>query len=361
MDFSIIFGGYPGINIREIIKRYSDKFYELYETKTIVGYKTYSTYKKDKLYNLQIWEVEFDKKNENRIKMLSKISNGCVILSPYENKSEIRDDLLKWKDMIKKESELVKREISFIFFEKKSESESFNIYGSSKQKSDVEYFARKNGFIKGSIFDFWNGISLEDLIKDMIDNNKLKKNNIFDNDEHDENDENEEDVFSLDSEGNNYGIGGNKGDFTLEIEIEKIKKEKNKYYLYQNNYYDLREKYKVLKSLNLDEFIKVFELAKRYNKINYKLIKKHMIYQVKFSIYNLFGKKENIILNFVNKEIIEDDLIKSLIQMKKERKNLDKKIKRKEEYLEKIKIELDEVKKLKNKNNEKNEKKEDQK
>lgn len=173
MDFSIIFGGYPGINIREIIKRYSDKFYELYETKTIVGYKTYSTYKKDKLYNLQIWEVEFDKKNENRIKMLSKISNGCVILSPYENKSEIRDDLLKWKDMIKKESELVKREISFIFFEKKSESESFNIYGSSKQKYDVEYFARKNGFIKGNIFDFWNGISLEDLIKDMIDNNKI--------------------------------------------------------------------------------------------------------------------------------------------------------------------------------------------
>lgn len=359
MDFSIIFGGYPGINIREIIKRYSDKFYELYETKTIVGYKTYSTYKKDKLYNLQIWEVEFDKKNENRIKMLSKISNGCVFLSPYENKSEIRDDLLKWKDMIKKESELVKREISFIFFEKKSESESFNIYGSSKQKSDVEYFARKNGFIKGNIFDFWNGISLEDLIKDMIDNNKLKKKNIYDNDENDENEEDEEDVLSLDSEGNNYGIGENKGEFTLKIEIEKIKKEKNKYYLYQNNYYDLREKYKVLKSIDLDEFIKIFEHAKRNNKINYKLIKKHMIYQVSFSIYNLFGEKEDVILNFFNQEIMENDLIISLIKMKKERKNLDKKIKRKEECLEKIKSELNELKKLKNKNNENNEKKEE--
>ena len=109
----------------------------------------------------------------------------------------------------------------------------------------------------------------------------------------------------------------------------------------------------------MDEFIKIFEHAKRNNKINYKLIKKHMIYQVSFSIYNLFGEKEDVILNFFNQEIMEDDLIISLIKMKKERKNLDKKIKRKEECLEKIKSELNELKKLKNKNNENNEKKEE--
>ena len=317
MDFSIIFGSLPGINKKELVEDYTKKFYEIPEYNTIIGYGKYE--KNEQIYGLQVWEVDFDDKNEERIKMISKICSGCIILSDVEDSdsSDNRNKILKWKDMIKNEAESVQRKIPFIFLEREWDRNSY------LQPKEVEDFEKKYGFINSKIFPDYENDVFKNAIKEIIESSEIKDEEGSDN-------EKEKSEFNSDNEGSDDEVSSAHGSLVINLENNKNKSDddadsefRDSKFISTINYYDLREKYKILKSLKMEDFIKLFESLQKENKIIYKSSEKDFYFQVGLPIYNLFGKKEEIILNFYNEIFFRDIkantfLIRAVNKMRKQ-------------------------------------------
>ena len=167
-NLKILVIGPSGVGKTSFVQRWTkDEYQENYKPTVVseFGFKIYNS--KNFYYHVQLWDIGGADRSPSIAKIFSRDSHGVIVISDASQKNLI-DEIIKWKDVVEKQSKFIDGEkLPFLFVQNKIDLINENEY------EEIENLSKKikdeNGFCNYFLSSVKNNKNINEAMDFLIE------------------------------------------------------------------------------------------------------------------------------------------------------------------------------------------------